>query len=86
MLDIEAGGAKKLDNYQNFAKAFDVNHGVAALGYCVIDAKAIGLPMLDRMYKEYNKGTAPEALEKLAGQIRQTSPRRSLATAASPSG
>jgi NAD(P)H-dependent FMN reductase len=36
----------------------------------LIDAKAVGLPMLDRMYKEYNKGTAPEALEKLAGQIR----------------
>src|SRR5213596_3323914 len=36
----------------------------------LIDAKAIGLPMLDRMYKEYPKGTAPEALEKLAGQIR----------------
>jgi NAD(P)H-dependent FMN reductase len=36
----------------------------------LIDAKAVGLPMLDRMYKEYHKGTAPEALEKLAGQIR----------------
>lgn len=36
----------------------------------LIDAKAIGLPMLDRMYKEYPAGTAPEALEKLAGQIR----------------
>src|SRR5579862_2917328 len=36
----------------------------------LIDAKAIGLPMLDRMYKEYPKGTAPEPLEKLAGQIR----------------
>jgi hypothetical protein len=35
-----------------------------------IDAKAIGLPMLDRMYKEHPKGAAPEALEKLAGQIR----------------
>jgi NAD(P)H-dependent FMN reductase len=35
-----------------------------------IDAKAVGLPMLDRMYKEYPKGGAPEALEKLAGQIR----------------
>src|SRR5499427_3586368 len=35
-----------------------------------IDAKAIGLPMLDRMYKEYPKDKAPEALEKLAGQIR----------------
>jgi NAD(P)H-dependent FMN reductase len=36
----------------------------------LIDAKAIGLPMLDRMYKEYPKGSAPPALEKLAGQIR----------------
>src|SRR5690242_7678987 len=35
-----------------------------------IDAKAIGLPMLDRMYKEYPKGSAPEALEALAGKIR----------------
>src|SRR3984885_239000 len=37
----------------------------------LIDAKAIGLPMLDRMYKEYPNGTAPEALERLAGQIRE---------------
>jgi NAD(P)H-dependent FMN reductase len=36
----------------------------------LIDAKAIGLPILDRMYKEYPKGEAPPALEKLAGQIR----------------
>src|SRR3979490_2221050 len=36
----------------------------------LIDAKAVGLPMLDRMYKEHPKGTAPAALEKLAGQIR----------------
>src|ERR1700712_4046337 len=36
----------------------------------LIDAKAIGLPMLDRMYKEHPKGAAPEALEKLAGEIR----------------
>jgi NAD(P)H-dependent FMN reductase len=36
----------------------------------LIDAKAVGLPMLDRMYKEYPKGKAPPALEKLAGQIR----------------
>src|SRR4030081_1362921 len=35
-----------------------------------IDARAVGLPMLDRMYKEYPKGEAPEPLEKLAGQIR----------------
>ena len=36
----------------------------------LIDAKAVGLPLLDRMYKEYPKGTAPTALEALAGKIR----------------
>jgi NAD(P)H-dependent FMN reductase len=36
----------------------------------LIDARAVGLPMLDRMYKEHPKGEAPAALEKLAGQIR----------------
>src|SRR5205814_8671079 len=36
----------------------------------LIDAKEVGLPMLDRMYKEHPKGQAPTALEKLAGQIR----------------
>jgi len=37
----------------------------------LIDARAIGLPMLDRMYKEHPKGTAPAVLEKLASQIRE---------------
>jgi NAD(P)H-dependent FMN reductase len=36
----------------------------------LIDAKAISLPMLDRMYKEYPKGAAPEAMENLASKIR----------------
>jgi NAD(P)H-dependent FMN reductase len=36
----------------------------------LIDAKAVGLPILDRMYKEHKKGEAPQALEKLAAQIR----------------
>src|SRR5436190_4682127 len=36
----------------------------------LIDAKAVGLPMLDRMYKEYPKGSAPAAQQKLAGQTR----------------
>jgi len=36
----------------------------------LVDAKAVGLPMLDRMYKEYPKGQAPAALEGLAGKIR----------------
>jgi NAD(P)H-dependent FMN reductase len=37
----------------------------------LIDAKAVGLPMLDRMYKEHKKGEAPEAMETLAGHIRE---------------
>jgi NAD(P)H-dependent FMN reductase len=36
----------------------------------LIDAKAVGLPMLDRMYKEYPAGDAPEAMEALAAKIR----------------
>jgi NAD(P)H-dependent FMN reductase len=36
----------------------------------LIDARDVGLPMLDRMYKEYPAGTAPEALEALATKIR----------------
>jgi NAD(P)H-dependent FMN reductase len=36
----------------------------------LIDAKAVGLPMLDRMYKEYPAGSAPEAMEALAAKIR----------------
>ncbi len=36
----------------------------------LIDAKAIDLPMLDRMYKEYPKGQAPAALEQLAQKIK----------------
>ena len=37
----------------------------------LIDAKAIGLPMLDRMLKEYAPGTAPAAMEKLGAKIRE---------------
>src|SRR5438105_8237142 len=36
----------------------------------LIDARAVGLAMLDRMYKEDQKGEAPAALENLASQIR----------------
>ena len=36
----------------------------------LVDAREVGLPMLDRMYKEHPPGTAPEALEALAGKIR----------------
>jgi NAD(P)H-dependent FMN reductase len=46
--------------------------GLTARGADVelIDAKAIGLPMLDRMYKEHPKGSAPQVLETLAAKIR----------------
>ncbi len=56
--------------------------GIRLADYCVrqlearerevelIDAKALDLPMLDRMYKEYPKGEAPAVLETLAGKIR----------------
>ena len=36
----------------------------------LIDPVEIQLPLLDRMYKEYESGQAPEVLERLAGQIR----------------
>jgi NAD(P)H-dependent FMN reductase len=36
----------------------------------LIDAKAVGLPMLDRMYKEYPPGSAPPAMEILAAKIK----------------
>ena len=55
--------------------------GIRLADYCVrrfgergveaelIDAKAVGLPMLDRMYKEYEPGTAPVAMQDLAKKI-----------------
>jgi NAD(P)H-dependent FMN reductase len=36
----------------------------------LIDAKTVGLPMLDRLYKEYAPGAAPAALQTLASQIK----------------
>ncbi len=36
----------------------------------LIDAREVGLPMLDRMYKEHPKGQAPENMERLASQLR----------------
>jgi NAD(P)H-dependent FMN reductase len=42
-------------------------HGVLAE---LIDAREVGLPILDRMYKEYPPGSAPQAMEDLARKIR----------------
>jgi NAD(P)H-dependent FMN reductase len=36
----------------------------------LVDARAVDLPMLDRMYKEHPSGEAPPALEALAEKIR----------------
>ena len=36
----------------------------------LVDPMETPLPLLDRMYKEYPKGEAPEVLDRLAGQIR----------------
>ena len=36
----------------------------------LIDARAVALPMLSRMYKEYVPGTAPAAMEELATKIK----------------
>lgn len=36
----------------------------------IIDAKEVALPILDRMYKEYPKGSAPAQMERLARKIR----------------
>ena len=46
-----------------------VVEGLRARGENVelIDAKEVGLPILDRMYKEHRPGTAPPVLEELAG-------------------
>ena len=55
--------------------------GIRFADYCVrkfadrgvqaelIDARAVGLPMLDRMYKEYPGDTAPEPMRLLAKKI-----------------
>lgn len=37
----------------------------------LIDAREIGLPMLDRMLKEYAPGTAPAAMDRLGAKIRE---------------
>jgi NAD(P)H-dependent FMN reductase len=36
----------------------------------LIDAKEVGLPIIDRMYKEHAPGTAPPAMEALAAKIK----------------
>lgn len=46
---------------------------LAARGHAVelVDARAVGLPMLDRMFKEHAPGEAPPAMARLAQRIRE---------------
>lgn len=37
----------------------------------LVDAREVGLPILDRMYKEYEAGEAPPAMEQLAETLRR---------------
>lgn len=48
-------------------------NGLAARGHRaeLVDAKAVNLPMLDRMFKEYPAGEAPDAMARLAARIRE---------------
>jgi NAD(P)H-dependent FMN reductase len=50
-----------------------VDRALAARGHAVtvIDPLEYSLPLLDRMYKEYPKGEAPEMLERLASLYRR---------------
>lgn len=53
---------------QGIKAARFVRRGLTARGHDVtlVDPAELKLPLLDRMYKEYTKGTAPPALEQLA--------------------
>ncbi len=60
-------GSYRRDRMGIRAARFAVSR-LAAMGHepVLVDAKATGVPILDRMYKEYADGEAPQALEELA--------------------
>jgi NAD(P)H-dependent FMN reductase len=59
---------------QGIKAARFVRRALAARGHevTVVDPAELGLPLLDRMYKEYEKGHAPQVLEDLAALYRST--------------
>jgi NAD(P)H-dependent FMN reductase len=59
-------------NRQGIKAARFVERGFIARGHDVslIDPVEVRLPLLDRMYKEYPKGSAPQPLERLAALYR----------------
>jgi NAD(P)H-dependent FMN reductase len=59
-------------NRQGIRAARFAERTLKARGHTVsfVDALEVQVPLLDRMYKEYPKGEAPEVLERLAGMYR----------------
>src|SRR5262245_62012689 len=59
---------------QGIKAARFVERALASRGHdvTVVDPVALQLPLLDRMYKEYPRGTAPAMLEELASLYRST--------------
>ena len=57
---------------QGIKAARFVQRSLTARGHdvAIVDPMELKLPLLDRMYKEYEKGTAPEPLERLANLYR----------------
>jgi NAD(P)H-dependent FMN reductase len=64
-------GSVRRDRLGARVAKFVVN-ALTARGHAVtlIDPEEYDLPLLDRMYKEYDAGAAPAVLEKLAGHVR----------------
>jgi NAD(P)H-dependent FMN reductase len=59
---------------QGIKAAYFIDRQFQARGHHTefVDAREYDLPLLDRMYKEYDQGDAPENLEKLAGIYRRS--------------
>lgn len=59
---------------QGIRAARFVTRSLTARGHAVtfVDPLEVRLPLIDRMYKEYPKGSAPEPLERLATLFRST--------------
>ena len=59
---------------QGIKAARFVERSLAARGHAItlVDPVALHLPLLDRMYKEYPAGQAPETLERLAKLIKSS--------------
>ena len=68
---VVMAGSVRADR-QGIKAARFVERELASRGHAVtlVDPCELRLPLLDRMYKEYAKGEAPEALERLAGIYR----------------